>query len=715
MKLLENTNQRVIFFSITALGISSIITQVLVMREFLTLFSGNELVFGIILANWLLLTGIGSYLGKYVDRVKHKINLLVIIQILVALLPVAHIFVIRAMRTKFFLAGQLISLGEVFATSLILLLPYCLISGFLLTLFVVVYSKKGGSKQIGIVYFLDNIGDILGGLIFSFILIYLFTHFQSAYFILFLNLLAAIVVSMFFRKRVLYIITGLVVMFSITFLFAVNLDIVSTKMMFKGQELVLQKNSLYGSLVITRSEDQLNFFENGIPLFSTENTVNNEETVHYAMSQIGEAEKVLLVSGGVAGTTNEILKHPVKRVDYVELDPLVIELGKRYTTNLEDDRINLIIMDARLYIKKTKEKYDAVIIDLPDPSTAQINRFYTVEFFKEVKKIIKEDGVASISLSGSENYLNPETQRLNSALYNTLKAVFKNIIIIPGDKNFFIASDKELTYDIAGRLKEKNVSTQYVNEFYLSGKITQERVDYLMNSLIKTSINKDFKPISYYYHLLFWLKHFNTNYIFILILIIILLIILLFHIKPVPFAIFTTGFAASSLEVVILVGFQIIYGFVYHNIGLIITAFMLGLAIGSYYMNTNLGKRKLKNLVRIEFAIAIYAVILPFLLILFSRLAINQVIFSLTQIIIPILTIILAILVGMEFPLAGKLYFKKLAGTAGTLYASDLIGACLGALLVSALLIPLLGLIGVCIVISVLNLISGLVVWRKTG
>ena len=152
MKLLENPHQRIIFFSITALGISSIITQVLVMREFLSVFSGNELVFGVILANWLLLTGIGSYLGRFIDRFKKKINLLIIAQLLITLLPVAHIFIIRSMRTQFFIAGQLISLGEVFASSLILLLPYCIISGFLLTLFVVVYSKKGDSKQIGIVF-----------------------------------------------------------------------------------------------------------------------------------------------------------------------------------------------------------------------------------------------------------------------------------------------------------------------------------------------------------------------------------------------------------------------------------------------------------------------------------------------------------------------------------------------------------------------------------
>ena len=50
-------------------------------------------------------------------------------------------------------------------------------------------------------------------------------------------------------------------------------------------------------------------------------------------------------------------------------------------------------------------------------------------------------------------------------------------------------------------------------------------------------------------------------------------------IEPIPFAVFTTGFAGSALEVIILIGFQIIYGFMYYKIGLLITTFMIGLAL----------------------------------------------------------------------------------------------------------------------------------------
>ena len=123
-----------LFYSITVLGISSIITQIVVLREFLSVFQGNELVFGIILANWLLLTGFGSYIGKYTDKIKFKLRWWIIAQLIIAFLPFFHIIIIRNLRNLFFLYGELIDLISIILSTFLILLPYCFISGFLLTL-----------------------------------------------------------------------------------------------------------------------------------------------------------------------------------------------------------------------------------------------------------------------------------------------------------------------------------------------------------------------------------------------------------------------------------------------------------------------------------------------------------------------------------------------------------------------------------------------------
>ncbi|MBW2989847.1 hypothetical protein KY358_06030, partial [Candidatus Woesearchaeota archaeon] len=146
----------------------------------------------------------------------------------------------------------------------------------------------------------------------------------------------------------------------------------------------------------------------------------------------------------------------------------------------------------------------------------------------------------------------------------------------------------------------------------------------------------------------------------------------------------------------------------------VITFFMAGLAIGSYYMNRKIQGMGKKELVSIEFSIAFYSMLLPLVLMLLSRIKSPFFVSLSSHTLIPLFTLLISILVGMEFPLASKLFFKgKIGETAGKLYNADLIGASIGALLVSAFFIPLFGILKVCLLIGVLNIISGFVVKAK--
>ncbi len=705
---------RRISFSVIALGISSIITQIIVLREFLGIAQGNELVLGIILGNWMLLTGVGCYLAKYAGKVKNRIRLLIFSQAVVALLPILYIYLIRMMRNVLFLPGEMIGAAGIFWFSFVLLMPYCIIAGGLLTIASGLYRTKNSQEQIGRIYFMDSIGDILGGLLFSFILVYLFNAFQIAFIIMAVNLVAAIILAASGRNRMTVYSLMLILMLAIAAFGSLDLNGASIKSLYPGQDIVFHKESLYGDLVVTQTKDQLNFFENSVPLFTTDNTMANEEVVHYAMAQTSYPTDVLLISGGVAGTPAEILKYNVHRIDYVELDPEIIKIGKEYTTNLDDPRINIINQDGRQYVKDTNRSYDAVIIDLPDPSSAQLNRFYTVEFFQELKRILKDKGIISLSLSSSENYQDPATRMLTSSIYRSIRQSFRNIIIIPGERSIFVASDRELDYGIADLIKEKRIKTEYVNEYYLVGRITEDRIIQAEKSANeKARLNKDFEPVAYYYQLQQWLEQDNFSLKLFLALFAVAIIAYLAFTRAVPFAVFTTGFAASSLEIVIIICFQILYGYAYQSIAIIITMFMLGLAVGSYFMNRMLGKMKKMDMVKLESGIALFSLILPFLLMTLAGIQNTLLNFLSARVFIPFITMVLAIIVGMEFPLAAKLHFKDVPKTAAALYLADFMGAFAGAILVSVLLIPLFGLVNVCFMVAGLNVLSAVILWRS--
>jgi len=726
-------NRSVLFLAICALGVSAFVTQLVLMRELLGVFSGNELIFGIVLGNWLLLTGAGSYLGKTCVRLKDPVVVLIVAQLLVAVLPIADVWVLRTVRDLVFVRGAEVGVTETVLSCFVLLAPYCLIAGFLLTLCSLILARKEDSSSIGQVYFLDNVGDVVGGLLFSFVLVYWFDHFRILYFPAVLNLAFAGLVALLFGRRILLGIACVAAVALVGLVATCDLDAVSTRIQHPGQAILYKGNSPYGRLIVTESSGQYNFIHNGVALFSAQAARGAEaagyadkeveETVHYAMAQRPDAERVLLISGGVSGTAKEILEYWEDDgggnvgVDYVELDPEIIRVARDYLPESLADpqgRIRVFTTDGRLFVRQAAEpyRYDVVIVDVPDPSTSQINRFYTREFFEEVSRRLASDGVVSISLGHYENYLSEELANLIAVAHQTLGDVFQNVLILPAGRVYFLASDGPLTTEIATRLEDKGIHAEWVKRPYLEADVLRPlRLEGVRRAISEDApVNEDFSPILYYYHLRYWISQFRVRFGFLEGGLLVILVIALVRARPVSFAIFTTGLAASALEVVLLVAFQILYGCVYHRVGLIVTMFMLGLGIGSATMNRMLPRRSRRDLAGLEFAVAAYAACLPLVLILLGRIGSAAAAAVASQVAVPLLALGLAVLVGLEFPLAGKADFHTVSSTAARLYTADYLGAALGALLVSTLLIPVMGVVAVCLLVAGLNVLSGVVV-----
>jgi spermidine synthase len=723
--------------AVCCLGLSAFLTQLVLMRELLCVFSGNELVFGIVLGNWMLLTGIGSTLGKTASRLRSPISVLVVAEILIAVLPIADVFLLRWLRNVVFIRGAEVGVTETVASCFVLLAPYCLVTGYALTVACtaaatrncrrrlqtpiaavqetesatgVASHSSGSPTGIGRVYLLDNLGNVLGGLAFLIVLVHWCNHFQMLCFAALLNSLCGIWLALAIRRRLLAVVTAATLVALLATATIVNLNEVSRRLEYAGQHVVFDGDSPYGNLVVTRSAGQLNFIENGVPLFSTNDIGQIEETVHYAMAQRPNARRVLLISGGVSGTAREVLKYPVKAVDYVELDPLVLDVARRWLPeSLSDRRIHVIQGDGRQFVRQTQQRYDVVIVDVPDPSTSQINRFYTREFFAEVHRILTPDGVLSFPLGTYESHLSKELARLIGVAHRTLRTVFANVLMLPGGRIFFLASNGDLTADVTPRMATVGVKGRLVNPDYLKGMLTADRMADLRRALsADVPLNEDFSPILYFYHLRYWMSQFQVRVGLFEGVLAVLLLIYMVRLRPAPLAVFCGGFAASALEVVLLLAFQVLYGSLYHQIGLIVTMFMLGLVLGAMLVGRWPSVWKRRQLVYLAVAIALFAALLPLALYGLDRMQ-GPTALATGRAAIPLLALVLAVLVGMEFPLAAKVDFQNPAATSARLYTADYIGAALGALLVSTLLIPVLGVVAVCLLTAGLNLLAAAV------
>jgi spermidine synthase len=703
-----------IIASIIALGIAEILTQLVVMREFLSAFYGNELVIGILLANWLLIGGIGSYLGTRVVKILDKQRILILFHVLIAFILPASILIIRNLYNFAFIRGELVGVTQVFIAAFLILLPICLITGFSLPLFSVLYSRKQHASQVGSVYFFDSLSNIIGGAVFSFVLIYFLTSFQVAIIVLIINLAFAAVLSIKCRRYVFAALAAVLLVAAFISSLFVNLESISVRQQYPGQNIVLMEDSVYGRLVVTADWAQLNFFKDGMPMFSTDSPQVNEEKVHYAMLQHPDPKTVLLISGGISGTTDELLKYNLTSIDYVELDPVLIKVGREYTSSLDDPRVRVRNIDARLFVRQSTVRYDVVIIDSPEPSTAQSNRYYTEEFFAELKSVMSPRGILGLHIPSGEEYMNEETRMLDAAVYNSLKKSFKNILVIPGDTAYLIASDAKLDYGYYDYLDVRGIDNVFVRKEYLKDKLEKSRIDYFNSAVSQYDVtNSDFRPVAYYYHLLYWLRQFEADYFVFIAALVLLLVLVMWRIDSVGFAVFSSGFAGISLELVILVGFQVLYGYVYGKMGVIITAFMLGLALGAFYVTKRLEKVSKRTVSLLSISIAAYSLLLPLFFYLVHAVENDAVLGVMASLIFPAITVIIGILVGALFPAASKLRFKEAGATSGRFYFYDYAGACIGAVLVTVLLIPLLGIFWTCAVIAAVAFVASVLNLKK--
>ena len=156
------------------LGFTCFIVQLVLIREFLNLFMGNELVIGIMLALWMLLTATGALAGRYLQRRKHGSMPVFILLILNGILPIAGAMLAVWLRSELYAQGMMVSLQGILLISMAGLAAFCFFSGMMFTLLASALSEAEEKNSISRIYAIEALGSLAGGIIFNFLLIYMF-------------------------------------------------------------------------------------------------------------------------------------------------------------------------------------------------------------------------------------------------------------------------------------------------------------------------------------------------------------------------------------------------------------------------------------------------------------------------------------------------------------------------------------------------------------
>ena len=762
--------KKILVLSFVLMGFTFTVTQGLVIRELLVSFSGNELSIGLILGTWLLLEAIGSgLLGRSADRRAANSVSFAGLQITFALfLPLCLVAVYASRQILGVTAGEGVGIWPIFWLSFLILAPLGIVDGAMFSFGAESLAGLTGRRapSAGRVYVLEALGAILGGIAFTYLFIPFLLTVQVALTLSLLNLIAAGLILIASRVGEDISRRTLIGLASVALVIAVGLSVAIARLGREAQDrlldlqwgglgLIYSGNSVYGNVAVTQQGQQLTFYADGMPILTAPapDIVLSEEMVHLPMLFVREPRRALVLSGGLGGVLKELGKYPLEEIVYAELDPLLIETTRRFPTPLTDEeltdpRTSVKSVDGRFLVRslagETDEKFDLVIVNLPYPSTLGLNRLYTLEFFEVVGQLLSDEGVLAITMPGSQVFMSEELRNLNLMAYHTLREVFPHVRPVPDETTLWLASPKnQLDALTAGELverwQERVIEASLINEFHIRLKLEASSLAWFWRELgVETGqerlVNRDLFPLGLLYGLAYWHAIFSPDLgrffaigegleLRVLLGLVAASTILYLIISrrtgrgwgtAVPVAVVASGFSGMAAAMIMILTFQSLYGYLYHWIGLFIASFMAGMGLGGWLMTRRLGRIQGGGqlFLWLEAGLVVYWLLTAAVLsVLFSRSAAGLS-FSPTLAILLALNALGGFLVGAQFPIANKLVLAKRPeprGFIGLIYASDLVGAFLGAVVVGVLLIPALGILQTCLLLAVLKIGSAAV------
>jgi len=255
------------------------------------------------------------------------------------------------------------------------------------------------------------------------------------------------------------------------------------KVIFKGetnlQNVFIFENPLYGKIFC---------LDNIVEFSQIDEFIYHEMIVHPVLFSHPNPKDILIIGGGDGGALKEALKHPVKKVDLVEIDKEIIKISKKYLkfshqNSFSDQRVNIHSLPGEDFVRTRKNFYDVIIVDPsnPEPDTFSPPLF-SVPFYRDVFSALKKDGIM-VTLGAP--FL--DFENIIRKIFKKLKKIFPHAVIyrfcMPsyncGEYSFLAASKKAnlRNIDFKGikkrfnKLAKKNKFAYYSPEIHKSSMV----------------------------------------------------------------------------------------------------------------------------------------------------------------------------------------------------------------------------------------------------
>ncbi|NCO33717.1 MAG: hypothetical protein AUJ92_01160 [Armatimonadetes bacterium CG2_30_59_28] len=526
-----------IYIAYFLLGYSSLIGQTVLLREFLVISFGNEASVGLLLAAWLFWIAVGAEVGgRMAPRTRDPRSLFTFLLLLCALTLPAEVCAFRYMRVALQIPG-----GEIIPTVLAALYtgfvvaPFSFLQGnlFPLGMRLLPDISPGTPAPFGRVWAAEALGALIGGIAFTVIIAGRLSSLHSVGMVAVVLVAAAEIINFSTGgcsrkvKRCLDVCSFMLIVSVVLSAGKVEKRTMHDRWESYGSytDLLTSVDSRYQNIAISRRDDQHSLFLNGLYAESFPDDYLPELNARMALAQSEEAGDVLLIGGGITGMVRQIQGMGARSIDCVLLDPRVVASVRPYldpddAAALDADNVRLHLVDARRFINSATRSYDTIFLGVSDPSTAMLNRFYTVDFFRGVKRLLRPRGVFVFTLTGSEIYLGDELADYVRSIYFSLRAVFPDVFVCPQETMYFYATTQRglLSGDAQTLVKRWQMhdraadamTADIYRSFFLPGRY--ERLRLRLEENASVPLNTDMHPNAYFYFTRFSARMLNFRF-----------------------------------------------------------------------------------------------------------------------------------------------------------------------------------------------------------
>ncbi len=749
---------------ITAAGFAATVGQILLLRELLVLFHGNEMSAAVALAGWLLWTSVGSALAAWRSSgTGPRASTLAACAALLSVSLPALVLLVRGARWVFGIPlGELATIGKMVLICLTVPVLICPTAGALFGLcwaYRQSAAPAGASARPLAIYLGEALGAAAGGIAFFFVLLRFATALTAAV-VVALVLLSVSGWILWQRRgdlpsrpaRIAWLLAAAASLAVV--LSGSQAEKLSRRWQW-GEHLAAARDTPFHNIAVLQHPEQVSVFANGLWLFTQPDPATTELAVDVALLQHPRPRRLLFLGGGLAGQVQEALRHPgIETIDYVEQDPELIQFVEGFLSpgtraSLRDRRVRIHREDAGSFLRRDTGDYDVVFMNVGDPINAQMNRFYTVELFGRIEQRLLPGGFLTFSVPGGGDTIGPAHARLLGSMNSTLGRVFAQVGVLPGERARFFAAREgaPLVLDagvLAGRIRERRLDLAHVGKDTLQDLMSPLRLDYLasiLGELEDSPINRQFSPVCYLHGLMLWAAQWHP----------VLerairtaagvrptrlwsglaaggvLVVLFFWVgRPryraaVGASVLVQGALGMVLQVVLILSFQILAGFAYLQLALIIAFFMAGLAVGTLAVAAQRDRwQDRRQAMRWLACLQAGLVAFPLLVVLFLSPVSQGLREGLSSAaaswVFSTVSFVAGVLGGAHFSLAALAATAagaRIERVGGYLYAVDLAGAAGGALVAGLFLLPLYGVTSSLLMLSLASLVCLAAILRR--